>query len=71
MRDLNARISNLQINLPHIWDSFDMMDRRSDKGYESRNSKDKVINSEGKKLVKLCERNMMKILNGKYGQDHR
>jgi hypothetical protein len=34
----------MQRNLLHIRDSFDMTDRRHDKGYESRNSKDKNIN---------------------------
>jgi len=34
----------MQRNLLHIWDSFGMMDRRNDKGYESRNSKDKNTN---------------------------
>jgi hypothetical protein len=34
----------MQRNLLRIWDSFDMLDRRSGTGYERRNSKDKNIN---------------------------
>ena len=40
-----------------------MMNRRSDKEYESRNSKYKSNN--------FIERNMIKLLNGKHGQDDR
>jgi len=49
--DGNAMIRNMQINFPHTWNSSDMTDRSSDKGYEGRNRKDTVINSEGRKLV--------------------
>jgi hypothetical protein len=49
--DGNATIRNLQINYPHTWNSSDLTDRSSDKGYEGRNRKDTVINSEGIKPV--------------------
>lgn len=43
----NARAGSLQINLAHIWDSYDVMNRRSNTAYDSKNSKDKIIDSEG------------------------
>jgi hypothetical protein len=43
----NARAGSLQINLAHIWDSFDRMNRRTDRGYDSKNCKDKIIDCEG------------------------
>ena len=46
-----AKIRNLQINFPYTWNSSDTTDGSSDKGYEGRNRKDTVINSEGRKLV--------------------
>jgi len=47
-----------------------MTDTGSDKGYEGRNRKDAVINSEGKKLVPtIFGRNVICILNSKYGEN--
>jgi hypothetical protein len=37
--------------------------------YNSRSSKDKCCNLEGKKLIDFCERQAFHILNGKYGSD--
>jgi hypothetical protein len=49
-----------------------MTDRSSDKGYDGRNRKDAVINSEVRKLVPtIFERNVIQILNSKYGENKR
>jgi hypothetical protein len=70
--DGNARICNLQINFPHTWNSSDMTDGSSDKEYEGRNRKGTVINSVGRKLVPaVFERNVIRILNSKYGENER
>jgi hypothetical protein len=37
--------------------------------YNSRSSKDKRCNLEGKKLIDFCERQAFHILNSKYGSD--
>jgi hypothetical protein len=49
--DGNARIHDFQINFKHTWNSSDVTDRSSDKGYEGRNRKGTFINSEGRKVV--------------------
>jgi len=64
--DGNARICNFQIVL--IW----LTDRSRDKGYEGRNRKDTVSNSEGRRVVlTVFWRNVIWILNSKYGENER
>jgi hypothetical protein len=58
-----------QINLPHTWDCFDEIDKDSDSQFGYRVSKDFTCNAEGRKLIEFCERNMLEMLNGKYGED--
>jgi len=56
----NATAGSLQINLAHIWDSFDRMNGRNDRGYDSKNSKDKILTAKvrtSKILWKKYDRN--------------
>jgi hypothetical protein len=69
MCDMNNWVGIMLVNLPHFWDSFEDTDKEWDNQFESQSSKDKVCNSEGKKLIEFCERNAFGVLNGKYGSD--
>jgi len=69
--DGNARIHNFQINFPNTWNSSDMTEAVT-KDMRGRNRKDTVINSEGRKVVPtVFERNVIQILNSKYGENER
>jgi hypothetical protein len=69
MGDMNSRIGTMQINLPHVWDCFEEINKDTEYWLGNRVSKDLVCNAEGRKFIEFCERNMFAILNGKYGED--
>jgi hypothetical protein len=69
MGDMNSRIGNKQVNLPLTWDPNCEAEKMDYGLYNSRSSKDKCCNLEGKKLINFCERQAFHILNGKYGCD--
>jgi hypothetical protein len=69
MGDMNGRIGTMQINLPHVWDCFEEINKDNEYWLGNRLSKDLVCNAKGRKLIEFCERIVFKILNGKYGED--
>ncbi|KAJ4440827.1 hypothetical protein ANN_10673 [Periplaneta americana] len=56
MGDFNARTAEEDIESISLWD---------EDNEKIRNSKDKVINEEGKKLIRFCEEENFDLLNGK------
>jgi hypothetical protein len=66
---MNRRVALSKANLPHIADGLEEADEERHSQFGSRSSKDKIRNSEGKKLTKFCERNIFDILNRKYDSD--
>jgi hypothetical protein len=69
MGDVNSTIGTMQINLPHVWNRFEEINKDTEYWLGNTVSKDLVCNAEGRKLIELCERNVFEILNGKYGED--
>jgi hypothetical protein len=67
--DMNSRVGIMQINLPHTWDCFDEIDKDNDNQFGNRVSKDFTCDAKGWKLIEFFERNMLEMLNGKYGED--
>jgi hypothetical protein len=45
------------------------VDKDYDNYFGSSVSKDKMCDAERTKIIKICERNMLKLLNGKYRVD--
>jgi hypothetical protein len=66
---MNSQVGIIKINLPHIWDCFDETDKDNDDQSGNKVSKYFKCNAEGRKVIEFCERNMLEILNGKYGED--
>ena len=58
--DFNCRIGSENINI---------MRGDEDKRGDCRNSKDKILNAEGRELLSFCEAFELEIMNGKYGDD--
>jgi hypothetical protein len=66
---MNSKTGDKQVSLPHTWDPYCEAEKIDYDLYNSRSSKDKCCNLEGKKLMDFCERQNFHILNGKYGSD--
>jgi hypothetical protein len=47
MGDMNSRIGDKQVNLPHAWDPYSGVDREDYNFYNSRTSMAKICNLEG------------------------
>jgi hypothetical protein len=61
MGDMNSRIGDQQVGLPHTWDPYCEAEKMDYDLYNSRSSKDKCCNLEGKKLIDFFERQAFHI----------
>ena len=50
-------------------ENINIMRGDEDKRGDCRNSKDKILNAEGRELLSFCEAFELEIMNGKYGDD--
>lgn len=55
----------MQLNLPHSCNTCE----NADKEFKNRLSKGIVCNTKGQKHIEFYQRNILEVLNGKYGAD--